>query len=376
MLMHLLNPQSASRNPQFSLRLLNPPKSALRNPQFNWCLGVLVVGWFLAPLHAQFPPDVTRLIQQAQQERDQGKLAEAESKLKQALQLDERNKLAREALVDVLMRQARWSEAVSNVQLLRLYFPHDGDVAFLATAVAFRTGQFPLASKLAGECLLRGDQRAEVYKILALSRFMLNDYEGFKTNISALLERNPNDADAHYHLGRYNYEVKNYIEGINAFKKAVQLDPDYFKAYYFMALCLQAGGNLEESKKNFRKSIEIIERKKVSYGWPFADLGELLVSEGRFEDGLGWLYRGTRNDPSLPYTHFKYAGALLKKENSTEIERELQAATRLDPNYTEAYYLLGRYYNKINEREKARAALAKFEELKKNPQPSPFGVRR
>src|SRR2546426_3002429 len=150
--MHLLNSQSASRNPQSSLLLLNP-QSAIRNPQLFLCLGVLVVFFaFPIDLCAQAPPDVTELIRQAQQERDQGKLAEAEAKLKQALQLDERNKLAREALVDVLMRQARWNEAVSNVQLLRLYFPQNGDVAFLAAAVAFRTGQFPLASKLAAEC--------------------------------------------------------------------------------------------------------------------------------------------------------------------------------------------------------------------------------
>ncbi|HEY3131445.1 MAG TPA: tetratricopeptide repeat protein [Acidobacteriota bacterium] len=357
------------------MHLLNP-HSAFRIPQLSWCLGVLVVSALVVPLRAQVPPDVQTLIRQAQQDRDQRKLAEAETELKQALQLDERNKLAREALVDVLMRQGRWNEAVSNVQLLRLYFPQNGDVAFLAAAVAFRTGQFPLASKLAAECLSRGDHRAEVYKILALSRFMLNDYEGFKINISALLARNPDDADAHYHLGRYNYEVKNYVEGINAFKKTVQLDPDYFKAYYFMALCLQAGGDPDESKKNFRKAIEIIERKKIAYGWPFADLGELLVGEGRYEDGLGWLYRGIRNDSGLPYTHFKYASALLKKEESSEIEGELQSAIRLDPNYAEAYYLLGRYYNKINDREKAQAAFAKFDQLKKNPQPSPFGVRR
>ena len=85
----------------------------------------------------------------------------------------------------------------------------------------------------------------------------------------------------------------------------------------------------------------------VSYGWPFTDLGELLVTEGQYDEGLGWMYRGVHNDPGLPYTHFKYAEALLKTEESAEIEQHLKKAIELDPGYTQAYYLLGRYYSKV-----------------------------
>ncbi|HEV8130575.1 MAG TPA: tetratricopeptide repeat protein [Acidobacteriota bacterium] len=346
----------------------------------------LLVGLLAVPLQAQGLPDTQRpepqqpdvqlLLQKAQQERDRGELEPAISTLKVILQIEEKNKAAREALVDTLMRLARWKEAIEQIQVLRKFFPQDSEVTFLAAAVAFRTGNFQLASSLASESLTQGNQKAEVYKVLALSLFMLKDYDGFRKNLDAAITRNPNDPDAHYHLGRYYYEMKNYREGVGALKTALRLDPEHYRACYFMALCFQGNGDLEESRKNFRKAVEIIERKKIVYGWPFADLGELLVSEGRYEDGIGWLYRGTRNDPGLPYTHLKYAGALLKKENSDEIERELNTAIKLDPNYTEAYYVLGRYYNKINDREKARAAFAKFEELKNNPQPSPFGVRR
>lgn len=119
-----------------------------------------------------------------------------------------------------------------------------------------------------------------------------------------------------------------------------------------------------------------MEAQQVRYGWPFADLGELLILLGRDEDGLGWMYRGIRHDPDLAYTHFKYASALFQRELGPEIERELLRAIELDPGYTQAYYVLGRYYSRIREKEKAERAIRKFQELKENPRPSPHGIPR
>ncbi len=106
------------------------------------------------------------------------------------------------------------------------------------------------------------------------------------------------------------------------------------------------------------------------------DLGELLVNRGEFDTGLSWIYRGKRNDPTLPYTHFAYGRAVLRRETTPEVEEALQQAIKLDPGYTEAYYVLGRYYSKKGDKERAATAFQKFEELRKNPVPSPFGLRR
>jgi Tfp pilus assembly protein PilF len=51
-------------------------------------------------------------------------------------------------------------------------------------------------------------------------------------------------------------------------------------------------------------------------------------------------------------------------------------AIKLDPGYGDAYYLLARYYQRTGESQLAKDTFAKFEEIKKNPTPSPYGVRR
>jgi tetratricopeptide (TPR) repeat protein len=342
-------------------------------------LGVLVVFFLslsLAHPQSQPPTNVDLLLQGAQTDINQGKFAEAATKLKQALDYQQKNKTARAALIEVLMRLERWDEAGAQLEILRSYYPGDSQITFVAAGFAFRRGEFQKASNLAADALKAGDQRPEVYRLQALSRYMLQDFDGFEAILTRAIQHNPADSESYYHLGRYRLEKKKYSEAIQFLSKALEFQPDYYKAYYFQGLALQGSGDLESAKKQFRKAIEIIEKKRIRYGWAYADLGELLVSQEQYTDGVGWLYRGVRNDPNLPYTHFKYAGALLKQEVTAEVESELKSAIRLDPAYAEAYYVLGRYYSKTGDKEKAREAFAKFEELRKNPQPSPFGVRR
>lgn len=122
--------------------------------------------------------------------------------------------------------------------------------------------------------------------------------------------------------------------------------------------------------------IRLIEQLKLPYAWPFVDLGLLLVNEDEHDRGLGWLYRAVRNDPASPYAHYHYAKALFRQGASFEVKAELDAALKLDPGYGDAWYLLGRYYQKAGQENLAKETFAKFAEIKKNPLPSPFGVRR
>ena len=245
------------------------------------------------------------------------------------------------------------------------------------TAVmAFKAGQIERAAQLARQCIDSGTVSGDAYKLLAISCFLLQRFDDYLVNMQKAAELNPSDAEIQYHLGRYLYEVKQYKKAMDHFARAIALDPNNYKASYFLALCKQGNSDEKGAAEDFRKAIAIIERKRITYGWPFADLGDLLALQGDYDGGLSWVYRGTRNDPAQPYVHYVYARILMNKEPTPEIEQELNEAIKLDPGYTQAYYLLGRYYTKIGDKERAKVAFAKFDELKNNPVPSPFGVRR
>jgi tetratricopeptide (TPR) repeat protein len=242
--------------------------------------------------------------------------------------------------------------------------------------VAFKAGKIEQAAQLARECIDSGTVSGDAYKLLAISYFLLQRFDDYLVNMQRAAELNPADAEIHYHLGRFYYEAKDYTKAMDRFSRAVELDPDNYKASYFLALCKQGNSDEKGAAEGFRKAISIIDRKRIRYGWPFADLGDMLALKGDYEGGLSWAYRAIRNDPSLPYVHYVYARVLMNKEPTPEVEQELDKAIKLDPGYTQAYFLLGRYYTKVGDKEKAKVAYAKFNELKANPVPSPFGVRR
>jgi len=249
-------------------------------------------------------------------------------------------------------------------------------VGCASAAAAFSAGEFRRAADLARICLIQDDENAETHKVLALASFMLQRFDDFQSNMEKAVALNPRDGDAHYHLGRFFYETKRYGEAMNRFRLACELDSENQKAFYFSGLCRQASGDEPGAVEDFRKAIEIVERKRLHYGWPFVDLGELLINRGEFDTGLSWIYRGKRNDPTLPYTHFAYGRAVLRRETTPEVEQALQHAIKLDPGYTDAYYVLARYYSKAGDKERAATAFQKFEELRKHPVPAPFGLRR
>jgi len=319
---------------------------------------------------------VDRLMQSAQASMERGDLPAAAASLEQVLIQDEKNKTARVALINVLAGLMRWGEAENHAQILNKQFPGDTEPTLLLAMIALRRGNPQQACDLANKCLSQGDNRPEVYKLLALAHYLLQQYDKFEAHIHAALQQNPRDPEAHYHLARFFYEGKRYKEAFNSFQEVIKLQPDHYKARYYAGLLYQGMDQPERAKEEFLASIEIIERKKVRYAWPFVDLGRQLVNEGETDRGIGWLYRGIRNDPAAPQAHYEYAKALFQQGATPDVKQELLMAIRLDPGYSSAYYLLARYYLKIGEKQLANEAFARFEEVKKNPTPSPYGLRR
>jgi tetratricopeptide (TPR) repeat protein len=285
---------------------------------------------------------IPQLLHDSQVSLQRGDPAAACATLEKVLSLDKKHKEGRVTLINLLTRQGRLHEAGNHAQILGQLFPDDG----------------------------------EVYKILAMTEYLLEHYDKFEKNIREAIRLNPQDADAHYHLGRYFFEDKRYKEARKAFEDSLRIQPKHYKARYYAGLLYEGENDGEKAKQEYQTAIRIIEQQKVRYAWPFTELGKWLINEGDYESGVGWLYRATRNDPQSPHAWFHYARALFRKEPSFEVKEALLVAIRLDAGFSEAYYLLARYYQKIGEVRLAKETFTKFDELKKNPVPSPFGLRR
>jgi tetratricopeptide (TPR) repeat protein len=319
---------------------------------------------------------VEQLIGRARVSLEHGDLEGTRDTLVRVLTVQETNERARLALTDVLMRMSRWTDAENQARILSRQFPADTEPVYLRAVIAMRRGEPQTSRDLASRCLVLGDTRPEVYKVLALAEYALGQNDAFETHIRAVLRTNPSDAEAQYFLGRYLYEIQHYDQSLRVFQSVLEMEPEHYKSHYYSGLLYGAAGNESRARQEYLAAIRVIESKGVRYAFPYADLGRQLAETGELDDAIQWLTRGMRNDPDCPKAHYEYARALFQKGVEPEIEKSLQEALRLDPGYTEAYYLLARYYKKLGESQLASQALARFKDLKDHPLPSPYGLHR
>jgi tetratricopeptide (TPR) repeat protein len=106
--------------------------------------------------------------------------------------------------------------------------------------VALRRGDPASANEFASRCLDRGDNRPEIYKVLALAEYLLQRTDQFEGHIRAVLEKDPRDAEAEYLLARYLYETKQYRQALSAFEDVIQIEPQHYKAHYYAGLVCQS----------------------------------------------------------------------------------------------------------------------------------------
>jgi tetratricopeptide (TPR) repeat protein len=319
---------------------------------------------------------VEALMASARAALERGELDSARTSLAQVLSTEEANKQARLALVDVLIRMARWAAAEKQARILSNQFPADTEPVYLMAQIALRRGDPTFASELARRCVERGDNRTEIYKVLALAEYLLHRTEQFEEHMRAVLEKNPQDAESHYILARYFYESKRYGQALSAFQNVLDIEPEHYKAHYYVGLVNQANGDTGRAHVEFLAAIQLVENRHLRYAWPFADLGRQLADAGDLDAAIDWFSRGLRNDLACPRLYYEYARVLFQRGPVPEIERMLVEAVRLDPGYPDAYYLLARYYTKSNRKLAAEQVLARFKDLKAHPVPSPYGLPR
>src|SRR6266404_8688406 len=184
---------------------------------------------------------------------------------------------------------ARWADAESQARILTSQFPEETEPIYLLAQVALRRGDPASANEFASRCLERGDNRPEIYKVLALAEYLLQRTEQFEAHIHVVLKKNPRDAEAEYLLARYLYETKQYRQSLSTFQEVLEIQPEHYKAHYYAGLVYQMTNDTDRAQAEFLTAIRIIESKQIRYAWPFADLGRQLADAGDLDAAIDWL---------------------------------------------------------------------------------------
>jgi tetratricopeptide (TPR) repeat protein len=204
---------------------------------------------------------------------------------------------------------------------------------------------------------------------LAMSYVTLNRRDWARPELEKLAQSSPRNALYPYWLARLDYDDLQFGAAVAKLQKAIQLDPNFMKAYDNLGLCYEALGNHDEAVRTYQDAIRLNRQKNPSSPWPPLNLGALLIKLGRLEEAESILKESLRYDPKFPQAHYQMGVLLEKQEKDSEAIQELNQAVALDPSYPEPHYVLGRIYRRLGDGKNAEMALSTFQKLKKGKRP-------
>jgi tetratricopeptide (TPR) repeat protein len=295
---------------------------------------------------------------------------------KEALQIDRHNDAARYSLAKVLVQLGQFSDAVPYLSDYTYHRPQDAEGFHLLGSAYTALSQLPKAV----EALERARQlKPDDYEI----RYDLGSAlaKTGKTNeaieqLTAAEKINSNYADVHYQLalqlrkqgdvtrskqemqifqglknqvneetsaGNLNNEGNRLLgegkvrEAAEAYRKAVQLDPNNAQWHYNLSLALAKLGDKEGEKGALEKALKLDPNLATAHN----DLGFVYLSEGKMNEAEREFRAALEIDPRFAEAQNNLGVVYNQQGKDSEASTLFRQATESDPTYTRAFVNLG-----------------------------------
>ena len=166
----------------------------------------------------------------------------------------------------------------------------------------------------------------------------------------------PLAADPYYFIGEAHRFMEEYKEALEAYEKALELNPNFGPAYLGRArihLALNPNTNvLDDLDAAIENAPDFLEARLFRAAY--------LIDRDKAEDALEDLQAAEEINPGSPLVHYEKARAYLALEEYEDALDSAQRANELDLTLVEDYLLLGQAYDALGQTEEARTALVTY----------------
>jgi len=207
---------------------------------------------------------------------------------------------------------------------------------------------------------------ADDLKIVGLDYVLLNDYADAIKWLGKAVSVDGKNKDAWYYLGRAYYTQSQLFKAKEAFLRALQLDPRDPKAENGLGLVFESNARLDEAMDAYQKAIAWQIDNPHKSEQPYANLGNLLLEQGRTADAIKALENAVKIAPGNAYGRLRLGTAYLRAAELQKAEGELESAAELDPENPGVHYQLGRLYKELHQLDRAKVEFGKTEQLQSN----------
>jgi tetratricopeptide (TPR) repeat protein len=154
------------------------------------------------------------------------------------------------------------------------------------------------------------------------------------------VNRDPTSAEAHLWLGEALIRQNDTSAAIAEYTSAITRKPIYPEAYFGLAQAQMSANRLDEASANLSKALQ----QRPAYAEAWLLQGKLNEQKNDEDGAINAYGKAIGANGQLAEPHYRRALLFLRRNNISDAEGDLEAATRIQPNFPEGHYWLGRTY--------------------------------
>ncbi len=216
------------------------------------------------------------------------------------------------------------------------------------TSLYFNNHQYKKAIDLAQRCKTCTDAD----RIIAISYFNLEDYGKAITGLKKVIEKNPNDVEAVYDLGRSYLEQDDYKNAVPEYQKAVALNPTRNTWMYELGLLYYNIGDFKNALSYFIMAEKAGYTKSNDF---YENIGFAYLNTGDVVSGIKNLSTVLERNPNSKQLLQDIAQAMYSAKHYDDALNYYQKLLLLNPKDASALYMAGMAFLKKGQKEKGQA---------------------
>jgi tetratricopeptide (TPR) repeat protein len=271
-----------------------------------------------------------------------GYLNDAETVLKEALQLHPESIDLTKAMTVVLVRMHRNAEAIRLVTDTANRYPDNVDEQIELFRVLVLLSQFEKARPMAPKLLALRPHDSEVLYLCGIIENADGNPEQARVHLQESVALDPNNNNSLYNLGIVEVQLHQWEDAATNLQKAIALGIPLPEAHFELAKALRGLGQTERAAQEMKTYQQQKKEREASLAAESAvALADKDMSEGKTQEAIAKYREALESAPNDAIYRYKLSVALRKSGDSDGERVQLEEAVKLDPKLAAAQNELG-----------------------------------
>jgi tetratricopeptide (TPR) repeat protein len=225
--------------------------------------------------------------------------------------------------------------------------------------VAISGGSF---SDSSGKALPDPKDRIRVYDLFsqAMADGQHGRYADSLEKLNEAEKAEPSSLPIRYLQALDYYRLKDFPRAADRFKSALELDPKFALAIYYLGLTQLQAGDVNAAADSFQRTLEI---DPTNFAAAY-NLGALELKQNRVQEGLHHFEQAAQINPNYAPAFEALGELYLYLHRNDDAVRALEHAVEVAPNLAKAHYNLGRAYQAVGRAADARKEFDRAQPLR------------